>query len=278
MTSTAWRHPSVVALGVRDPIAWITEAARALVYEAIEQGAQPPFDPAALASMRHIPVQPSQDELDAALVPRAGGVSILFNPNRPAARIRYSIAHELGHTLFPDHATTARHRLAAGHAAEDSELELLCNIAAAEILMPVGSFPELREVQLNIDAALELRAIYDVSTEAVLLRIGRLAATPVAVFAASPKGPTEADGYRVDYVMANGLRPPASRGASLPKDSVVAQCTAVGYTARGREAWPGGRMLHVECVGIPPYPGNHLPRVAGIVRDPSRTARPMSQV
>jgi hypothetical protein len=275
----AWQHSSVRALGVEDPVAWVTEAARALVYEAIEGGAEPPFDPMALAELRHIPVLPSQDVLDAALVPRhGGGVAILFNPNRPASRVRYSIAHELGHALFPDHAKAARHRLAAGHAGEDRELEVLCNLAAAEILMPVGSFPELRDADLTIDAALDLRAKYDVSTEAVLLRIGRLATSPVSVFAASPRGETAQDRYQVDYVMSNGMSRPTRRGDLLPPDSVVSECTAIGFTARGIESWSQRKRLSVECVGIPPYPGSRLPRVAGLLREVGSRVRQLPHV
>lgn len=44
------------------------------------------------------------------------------------------------------------------------------------------------------------------------------------------------------------------------------ECTAVGYTAKGREQWPAERELEVQGVGIPAYPGDPLPRIAGFVR------------
>ena len=46
-----------------------------------------------------------------------GKFTIDFNPQRPAARMRYSIAHEIGHTLFSDCAAAIRNR-ASGKAAE----------------------------------------------------------------------------------------------------------------------------------------------------------------
>jgi O-acetyl-ADP-ribose deacetylase (regulator of RNase III) len=51
----------------------------------------------------------------------------------------------------------------------------------------------------------------------------------------------------------------------LPASSVVADCTAIDYTAKGDETWPktAGRA-HIECVGIPGYPGRFYPRVAGV--------------
>lgn len=270
----SWSHPSVRSVAADDPVEWITAQARALVYRAIESGwSGPPFDPIELAALLRIPVFPSQDVLDARLVPHHTGVRIEFNPNRPPGRTRYSIAHEIGHALFPDHADTARHRLSAGHGqGRDAELELLCNLAAAELLMPIGSFPEASSADLTIDAVLELRARYDLSTEAVLLRLGRLARDPVGVFAAAPRGNLSSDGYRIDYVIAPRGAFRSRRGDVVPEDSAVAECTAVGFTAKGTERWPrSSDPIHVECVGIPPYPGNLLPRVAGLMLDAHRS-------
>ena len=273
-----WRHSSVRAVAADDPVEWITAEARALVYRAIEAGwSGPPFDPIELAALLRIPVYPSQEVLDARLVPHHAGVRIEFNPNRPPGRIRYSIAHEIGHALFPDHAEVARHRLSAGHAqGHDAELELLCNLAAAELLMPIGSFPEASSAEFTIDAVLELRTRYDLSTEAVLLRVGRLARDPVGVFAAAPRGRLSSDGYRIDYVIAQRGTFRSRRGDVVPEHSVVSECTAVGFTARGTERWPRSHdPIHIECVGIPPYPGDVLPRVAGLMLEahPSRHAR-----
>ncbi len=264
-----WVNPSVLALGVDEPVKWITERARALVFRAIEAGwSGPPFDPIALAGMLNIPVHPSQEVLDARLVPQHGGARIDFNPNRPPGRIRYSIAHEIGHSLFPDHLASARHRVKPGHLDKgSSELEMLCNLAAAELLMPIGSFPEARSAALGIDSVLDLRERYDLSTEAVLLRVGRLASDPVGVFAAAPRGKLAADGYRIDYMIAPEDTPVrARRGDLVPAGSAVQECTAVGFTAKGTERWPRtAAAVRVECVGIPPYPGQSLPRVAGLL-------------
>jgi hypothetical protein len=264
----SWKHPSVQALNVDDPISWVTERARQLVYRAIERGwSGPPFDPIELADLLRVGVRPSQEVLDARLIPSASGLAIEFNPNRPPGRMRYSIAHELGHALFPDAGAEARHRLLAGHAGSaDFELEMLCNLAAAEILMPIGSFQDAALKKPSIDQVLELRARFDLSTEAVLLRIARLARSSVAAFVAAPNGESAADGYRIEYVALPWAGLQARRGDALPLDSVVRECTAVGFTAKAMEAWSSGQIpAEVQCVGIPPYPGSVLPRVAGLV-------------
>jgi O-acetyl-ADP-ribose deacetylase (regulator of RNase III) len=59
-------------------------------------------------------------------------------------------------------------------------------------------------------------------------------------------------------------------GVSLPPTSVVSEVTAIGYTAVGDETWRKDALLHVECVGLAPYPGQLNPRVVGLLRPKTR--------
>lgn len=267
-----WKNVSVRALaGSGNPIDVITERARSLILTAIEQGlAGPPFDPVDLASHLKIRVTPREDIQDARTVPADGeGVRIEFNPHRPRARIRYSIAHEIAHTLFPDCVDRIRHRaVRAELQRHDAELETLCNVAAAELLMPIGSFPELRGESLSIDRLMELRAKYDVSAEAMLLRVVRLTSERCLMFAASRLEEGQFSGrYRVNYAVASrATNSRIATGTLFARGSVVEQCTAIGFTAKGREIVPGDLgAAQVECVGIPPYPGQKYPRVVGVI-------------
>src|SRR5437867_11139604 len=136
-----WTNPSVRAIATeKTPIEAVTVLARDLVYKAIEDGWEgPPFDPFWLASYCKIPVTPRHDIPDARLIPEvSGGHRIEFNPNQPRARVRFSLAHEIGHTLFPDCDSMIRNRVPWTSRSDAWQLELLCNIAAAEILMPPG--------------------------------------------------------------------------------------------------------------------------------------------
>src|SRR5215213_3342445 len=133
-----WTNPSVIKLaGESDPIEVIHRAARDLVLNAIEAGwSGPPFDPFDLASILKMRIVPSQEVSDAALTPENRGYRIDFNPTQSKRRIRFSIAHELAHTLFPDCREQVRHRLKRDAMREDEwQLEMLCNIAAGEMLM-----------------------------------------------------------------------------------------------------------------------------------------------
>ena len=262
----AWTHPSVRALAEEgDPLHVIVQRARQLIFAAMEHGWKgPPFDPLLLAELVKAESHPTQEVFDARARLVGGRPRIEYNPNRPRARVRFSIAHELGHLLFEDFAQQARHRSGEPARPDDWQLEMLCNLAAAEILMPAGAFPEFDVSTLNIDRILQLRQQFEVSMEAALLRVIRLTEAPVIAFAAASHEPSET--YRIDYAVGSATTVAvAYAGALLPPDSVVAQCTGVGVTAKGRERWEAdGKELLVEAVGIPPYPGSSRPRVVGL--------------
>jgi hypothetical protein len=257
--------------GDRDPVEVITERARDTVLGAIEEGWRgPPYDPFELAELMHVPAVPREDLYDARLVPAEGSrVRLEFNPTRPRGRVRFTIAHELAHTFFPDYKKTARYRSGPKARADEWQLELLCNLAAAELLMPIGSFQSLEDEPLKIERLMELRKTFEVSTEALLLRIVRLTARSSAAFAAARVDGDNPDSpFRLDYMI--GSRSWSSslgRGLRIPATSVLAEITAVGYTAKRRESWDGDGELGVECVGIPPYPGQRLPRIVGLLLD-----------
>jgi hypothetical protein len=257
--------------GGNDPVEVISERARAVVVDAIDKGwGGPPFDPIWLADHLRIPTIGRDDVRDARIAAREdGGLVIEFNPSRPRNRTRYSIAHEIGHTLFPDCSERIRHRAAYHELRGDEwQLEALCNIAAAEFLMPVGSFPNLATGELSVDRLLGLRQEYGVSTESLLIRVTRLSAEPVAMFAASRfELRPGRDRYQVDYsIAAPAWHAPVRRGSVIPEQSVVSECSAIGYTAKGREKWQGSTgEFNIGCVGVPPYPGGTWPRVVGLL-------------
>jgi len=235
----------------------------------------PPFDPFALAEIRHIPVIPNADILDARILPvGAEKFRIEYNPNRPKARIRYSLAHEIAHTLFPDASKQIRNRIAHGDFQKDEwELEMLCNLGAAELLMPTGSLTGIQNRAVPISEVLDLRKQFEVSTESILLRLIRVTNEPYVLFAASRANPDHPR-YKIDYSFSSRLGSGRlSQDVLLPKESVVASCTAVGYTAIADETWPGIGKVHVECVGLSPYPEAVYPRVAGLLRLPNSTAQ-----
>jgi O-acetyl-ADP-ribose deacetylase (regulator of RNase III) len=266
--------------GVDDPIEAVTQRAREVVLGALDLGwSGPPFDPLALTALIGVPVFPRADIRDARTVPHGeGALCIEYNPTRSRGRVRYSVAHEIAHTLFPDCAERIRNRSAYHELQGDEwQLEVLCNIAAAEFLMPIGSIPPEAIVKLSIDKALEMRGQFDVSTEAILIRLAHVTERPCTAFAASMiEGGNREGRYRVDYAIpsrSSSVR--LSTGSLFLEKTVVRECAAIGVTAKSDESLPSGEKVHLECVGIPPYPGCSYPRVAGLMMgDPDAQKSP----
>ncbi len=278
-----WTNPSVrILVAGSDPIEFIERKSREIVLSAMQNGWQgPPFDPFELAQFLRVPAVPNEDVSDACIVPTSSGkFTIEFNPNRSRGRIRFSIAHEISHTIFPDCAKTVRNRIRSGTIRNDDwQLELLCNIAAAEFLMPTGAGTRLESEPVRIDNFVKLQAQYEVSMEALALRIAKITHEPCAVFAAARTSDNlQTTAYRVDYsVNSRSTRLAIPRGLRVSGKTVLSECTAVGYTAVGTESWASNLPdFDIECVGIPPYPGSFFPRILGIARSKSaeRTTTP----
>lgn len=273
MATINWTHPSVVRLlkgGITDdPLVWVEHAAREVALRAMESGWEgPPYDSFKLADALGIEVIARQDLDDARLVAENGSPRIEFNPQRRPERIRFSVAHEIGHTLFDDFAARERYRDLGQRRADDWQLEVLCNVAAAEFLMPAGALPISEAGDLDLVRLMGQRARFGVSTEALLRRVMRLTARPSALFAAARLG--ESPTFRIDYTVASRSWSAPIRPGDEISETVLAKCTAVGYTDQATETWKREALL-VQAVGVPPYPGDRFPRIVGLLQPPGAT-------
>ncbi|HWY45315.1 MAG TPA: ImmA/IrrE family metallo-endopeptidase [Candidatus Sulfotelmatobacter sp.] len=280
--SKYWKTPSALKLaGRRDPIEVITEKAQDVVFKALEEGwSGPPFDPIALAEILKIKVLPRSDVGDAIddarIISDPGGKLVIeYNPNKPPARVRFSICHEIAHSFFPDCADHVRHRVAHSqvHGA-DRQLEMLCNLAAAELLMPIGSFPEITDDDLTIDRVLELRRKFEASTEAVLIRTVNLSKVPVAAFSAVANETGGALRYAIEYcISSKKWEAGVKSGFVLPEGTALKNCIAIGYTTKESEIWNAemGKVV-VQAVGVPPYPGPAQAKPSDYYHLPGRVA------
>lgn len=255
--------------------------ARALIEEARRLGwAGPPFDPELLASLRgiHVVEGPASLEHDALIRPRPDrSLEIVWNPSPPITRRRFSIFHEIAHTLFPDAYETIHFRGASrGRLNPEDELELLCDIAAAEFLLPYPEFQtDLDAHGVSLSAMDALRERYQASRESVLLRIAGTTDHPIAVAILRHRlKPTEMrrlaqtafafdagpqPRLRVDLMSASKsfrgelLRP----HKSVPDDSFVYRLLEAGnVSAYAIEVWESGRSTlpacHIEALSIAP--------------------------
>ena len=262
--NTTAHHPSVAALlkaqGGDDPEIAIRERARALIDEVrsflVWEG--PPFDMEALASYRGYSVKTVSGfstRQDALITP---GV-IAVNEQKPPRRRRYSVAHEIVHTLFPDYEDELRRAgsfgrdesraTAARIDPREAELERLCQLGAAELLMPRFAFePELRARGLSLPTILALSELFDTSVEASARRGVELSTTPAIAVFIEPKARTPyADVSTHDYSpyaelrIASSSRSPAAGAFSFPRESVVPSKSVV------YKAWKRAPHPRVAC-------------------------------
>lgn len=267
-----WTNSSVKALAGPNakgelPIQLITDKARNLILEYVQDGgAAEPVDPFDLARYKNLKVEACENVQDARTIQRDdGGYLIQYNPHRPDVRVRFSLCHEITHTMFPDCSARVRNRgTHEGMVRDEWQLESLCDIGAAELLMPIGSFKELEKETMSIDLLLKAKDRLRVSTEALLLRAVKLTHTQCFVFSASRSdhGPAR---YKIDYAYGSKFFRTAIPQLKLPSDSVISNCLKFGHTDNGHEIWsPSLGVLRVECVAVSPYPNRVLPRVMGI--------------
>ncbi len=265
---TTWTNKSVVSFAAgTDPVKKIQENARNWVLKAIEAGWEgPPYNPIEIANLMGVAVEPSYDISDARTIVRNDCPIIEFNPSQPRERVRFSIAHEVAHLLFPDVLEETRHRGSIASAEDQWQLEMLCNLAASEFVMPIGSLENEKALD-SIEEMMVARRHYDVSAEAFMIRIVKTSNEPIGVFCASPqKKENDTWSYAVDYFIPARFSPsPQIQGTVVPADSAVYRCTAIGYTDESAESWITGTPLKVEYVGVPAYPGVPMPRAIGLV-------------
>jgi Zn-dependent peptidase ImmA (M78 family) len=97
---------------------------------------------------------------------------ILYNPDRPSGRRAFSIAHEIAHTFFPSTSGGARFReMTASDSQETSELERLCDLGAAEVLMPKEEFQASVGGHWGIETVERLITEFGSSREATVFRL-----------------------------------------------------------------------------------------------------------
>ncbi|MDX9911445.1 MAG: ImmA/IrrE family metallo-endopeptidase [Phycisphaerales bacterium] len=196
-------HPHVKAImdetGETDPIRAVRAKAREVVLQFVEIfGGEPPFDLEAMASLRGLFVsrEAPQHSPDSEIAPEGGRVVLRINRNRPLVRQRFSIGHEIGHTLFPDYQLAIRCRKSPDRdwADPNDQIETLCDVAASEILFPAPWFGGAVEgMAISGSGLVELANRFAASPEATIRRFVEIRTDPLAaVFCSWKLKPTEA--------------------------------------------------------------------------------------
>jgi Zn-dependent peptidase ImmA (M78 family) len=162
-----------------DATSFIIKRARALIAQLIElrQREEPPFLAKELAPLLGVGnvIHADLGEEDGMLLRLTNGYVIQVNANHHDVRQNFSCAHEIGHIIldeFMQERSSSRidFRRQAGEI--ERAKERLCNIAAAELLMPGPVFSKyLAGLGLSIDSVERLARIFKVSVPASAIRV-----------------------------------------------------------------------------------------------------------
>lgn len=236
-------------------------------YSCLEKGLDgPPYDPLRIAEMLGIGVESSESVVEARTIrgPQ-GNFSIQYNPQRPRARMRFSIAHEIMHVLLASEGANEWHRSGKVASRAEWENEMLCNLGAAEFLLPQEDIAgALTPGEFTINSVNEMRKKFDVSVETILLKFVRNTRQAVFVFSASysAKG---GEALCLDYfVPSNSWKFDIRKGYEIPAGSKAYSCDTLGFTAKASEKlFVEGKKIHWEAIAIPAISGSKKPRIVG---------------
>jgi hypothetical protein len=250
-----------------DPEDAIRASARDLASTAIRDYAWsgPPFDLVALASLRGFKVKETTDlrsAQDACITPG----QILLNGNKPLVRRRYSLAHEIVHTLFPDYDAQLKEAGVLWRAEGEGEplVEQLCQVGAAELLMPLTVFSErANEGGPTLENVHGLTNTFGASFEAAARRMAEVSGRMVATCILEPTR----ESVRIVRVTTSESMPHGifRVGRVLPVGSSVSSEWAhlrkanrgLQHHRRYDEVWTSDAgdtlVLHWDAMGLPPH-------------------------
>jgi hypothetical protein len=135
-------------------------------------GDEPPIDLAPI--LRRFGILPKRVSLpgQAGLLVNPDSGVIFISSDDPAARQRFSEAHELMELLFSTRSRTPS--WSARSLFSDTAKEKLCEVGAAELLMPLSTFKSyVYQWGVSLETGQRLAKLYDVSLTASLLRTVR---------------------------------------------------------------------------------------------------------
>ncbi len=192
----------------------------------------PPVDMLVLASMRGISrVTAVEQPWAGVLVPIDGKLVVHVRDGDGLGRQRFTVGHEIGHTLDPVFTPTRHYR--CNPATAKTRLEALSDVVASELLLPARHFaPDLGTAGLTTEGVEWLADRYVASLEATALRAVDLWPQPALLLVLTERQkPTEIGTaaepkLRLQYGHHSGAWPYLLRHKSVDADSPFARAHA----------------------------------------------------
>jgi Zn-dependent peptidase ImmA (M78 family) len=250
-------HRSVVALlaahrGSTDPKELIRRLARSKIAYAKKHGWEgPPFCPKIFTSLFDIRCKEVVHDIGGdgrILVQRGGRLLIEYRAGQLPERQRFTIFHEFAHTLFPDFCDFAPHHKTPHDetAVQEKDFEHLCDIGAAEMLLPYEEFTrDLQQLPHTcVQTVHSLRVRYGASIDATIYRLidfEKRAAYAAAFLTDQKKEKFEGAGplWVNNHSRNRGFRDFIWPGTMPPANSIALKCyeDGVDQVTPTRETW-----------------------------------------
>jgi hypothetical protein len=242
----------------------------------------PPFNPRILTGIFGIRCKEVAHEIgsEGRLIRYPDGKPwIEYRRGRLPERQRFTILHEFAHTFFPDFCDylPLNDAPSENESAAEKQFENLCDVAAAEMLMPAEDFQaDLGKVScFGCEAVLDLARRFEASIDAATHRAVELVDSLgcAAMFLTDQKGAHSGYGpLWVKYCCCNPLfKGFISPGTTPPKASVVIDCynNGSGFTCAAKETWwikGSPRTWLVQAAKLPSITENpEYPKVVALV-------------
>lgn len=269
-SSREWRDPLVRKLVQkhrgRDPESIVATIAESMLAEAGQDAF--PIDVEGIASLLGIKRRIGEYSFAGRIYAEPNGQLVMdLSGNDSAPRRRFTCGHEITHTVFPGFTREARYRVdtsVGNHSPERSEEEYLCDLGAAELLLPTAlvrahynisrGLGEIEELSDAAEASLEASAnrLVDASDEPVGLIVFEVGHKP-ADRAALRKGEDVPKRLRVRYAKCNRISAYIPRFKSADEDSPYANALATIEAVKGEGHLPGQRRARPFAIEAKRY-------------------------
>ena len=271
----AQAHESIVALmgealPGESPADVIRRKAKEIIRKHRHFWKGPPFCPFELADLEGVIVEPAPCDIrsDGRIFPKGGNVYIQYDAKQCQERIRFTICHELAHTLFPDCYKRERRRSPTEKA--NWEFENLCNIAASEFLFPEEEFlNDLGSRPLEACKVVEIAGRYHASVDATARRIVHLSEVPVCAIFAIYREPVgkSVTSLSVQYSVAHprfahNIHPNLKINSKSIANRVYAEQVAAGCMQENWNIRGNWARLRIEAIPLPKFETREAAHIA----------------
>jgi Zn-dependent peptidase ImmA (M78 family) len=271
MATKTWTEPLVLGLMAEAQTADPREAIEAYAEKLRRDGRQNslPVDVEMIASVKGVRSRRGSHDFAGRIYVEADGQLVMdLNATDSEARQRFTCAHEMMHTAFPNFTEEKRYRLDTSVESKplNQEEEYLCDLGAAALLMPASLLGEHRLARDGLAAIKRLAREAKVSLEAAGNRLAELSEEPVAFMVfeyghkpadrpALRRGETVPKQVRLRYAHCSNLDVYLPRFKGAPEDGAIARAHCSNKLERGTEELPGVSRagsfeIEARCYGV----------------------------